>query len=84
MEHIVEAGSNRYSCTECGKAIKKGEKFFRDSMKGWRASHTVNICRKCAIKMILEFDVEIEEIGEMRKEIILDRLENKKEKVYVI
>lgn len=72
--HILEADNNRKSCTCCGKAINKGEKYFRDSMSSFRKSHTVNICRRCVIKMIYYLDIDDVEISEVRKNIILDKL----------
>ena len=60
---LEKAEHNRYGCTICGRNISKGTKYYRSSMQKWRASHTVNICERCILRMFIE-------IGKQPKELI--------------
>ena len=74
MDKLFEAKNNLYKCTCCGKTISKGEKYFRDAMQSWKKSHTVNICYRCIIKLYLRLNVDEKEVGEIRKEMILEKM----------
>ena len=82
---LQKADTNRYGCKCCGKPIEKGSKFFRDAMQKWRASHTVNICSRCIVRMYVETGIEDKQlildikkqISDELKELICDTLEKK-------
>ena len=71
---LETAINNRYKCTVCGGKITKSQKFFRDAATFWRASHTVNICRNCITLMMLKCGVTDDEIGQIKKQIILEKI----------
>ena len=72
IKKLYQAEDNRKHCTHCKKRINIKEKFFRDAMFGWRASHVVNICERCIIRFVIEIGEE--NINKIKKEIILENL----------
>lgn len=50
------ATDSRYKCSECNRKIHKGERLYRSIMRGYRNSHTCNICQFCILKIFLELN----------------------------
>ena len=76
-DFILTAYDRRTRCRYCNLAIEKGQKYFRDAMQGYRSSHTVNICPKCLVRAFLLLNLEEEDIKQIRKELVLEKLEDK-------
>lgn len=68
------AENNRFKCTECNTTIGKGDRFFRDSMSGYRSSHTVNICQRCIAKMFIQTKITKKELDILKKEIVAEAI----------
>ena len=79
-DFILTAYDRRTRCRYCNLAIEKGQKYFRDAMQGYRSSHTVNICQRCLVRIFLLLALEEEDIKTIRKELILESLEDKDER----
>ena len=75
MSILQKATDNRWKCTVCAGKVNKGERCFRDSFKGWRASHVVNICKICIAKMAAGVGATEEDLVKYRKEAIVEELE---------
>lgn len=79
---LQKAENNRYSCTTCGRNIGRGTKYFRSAMQKWKASHTVNICERCILRMFIELGKQPkdlikqikDEISQETKELIVEEL----------
>lgn len=71
---LIKAENSRWKCTGCGNTIFKGELLFRSILRAWRDSHTVNLCRKCIIRMFLEYNVGNKELVDIKKEMMMESL----------
>ena len=73
---LEKAKNNRYGCSLCRKMIKQDSKYFRSVMQKWRASHTVNICERCILRMFLELGKQPEDlVKQIKDEITLETKE---------
>ena len=69
------AVNNRMKCSYCQAMITKGQKYFREHKAGYNHSHTINICKTCAIVMFVKFEIDESELRTIQKEMMLNSLE---------
>jgi hypothetical protein len=74
LNRVYIAEDNRLKCTYCKGKIEKGNKYYREAKQGWRSSHTINLCRKCAGIMFINFAFDDDELMLIKKEMILKEL----------
>jgi hypothetical protein len=73
---INVAVNNRMKCSYCCRMIAKGQKCFREQKTGYNHSHTINICKICAVVMFVKFEIDENEVKTIQKEMILNNLED--------
>lgn len=76
ISSINIATHNRMKCSYCQNMITKGQKYFREHKTGYNHSHTINICKVCAIVMFVKFEIDESEVKLIQKEMILNSLED--------
>jgi len=76
---VYEAEDNRLKCSYCKDKIKKGQHYYREAKQGWRNSHTINMCRDCAMVLSVKFGFDDKEMIQVKKELILIGLEENDE-----
>ena len=68
---------SRCWCEFCKEEIKKGEPLLVIWKNAWKGSTRTNTCKNCIVKMFLELNLKRKEVEIIRKELILNALENK-------
>lgn len=77
MSELIIECLNKCWCEFCSKEIIKEEKcliLYKQARKGVTRT---NICKICIVKLFLELNPKKKEINVIRKELILNALENK-------
>jgi len=63
-------------CEFCNEKIRKGEKYLHIWKNAWKGFTRTNICKSCILKIFLELAPSKNEVNTLRKELILNNLEN--------
>ncbi|KKL16114.1 hypothetical protein LCGC14_2498800 [marine sediment metagenome] len=64
------------SCEFCGEKIRKGERYLHIWKNAWKGATRTNICKSCILKIFVELAPDKKEVENIRKELILNNLEN--------
>ena len=72
---MIEECSAHCWCEFCESVIKKGDIYLNVIKSSWKGKNTrTNICRKCLIRIFIELRVNSKEIGQIKKEQLLEEL----------
>lgn len=77
MNEFVQVCQNTCLCEFCKEKIKKGEPLLIIWKSAWKGNTRTNTCKTCIVKMFLELNLKRKEVEIIKKELILNALQDK-------